>query len=172
MQKMYNIKFLKLQQFFSVSLFYFCVILNVNTFKYYYFVRLVACSENLFAREIMRIYFDISLGNYFISWNFIFYYQKVNCLFYLIFLDSLVQWSIKHCILAQSLQVWNTVYVLHGYVCSNSLLIEVAFTITHRKLIDCCTVHKRNACTLRQNDKLKFKGKCTTYAAEIAKLSA
>lgn len=30
-------------------------------------------------------------------------------------------------------------------------------------------VHKRNACTLRQNDKLKFKGKCTIYAAEIAK---
>jgi len=166
---MYNIKFLKLQQFFSASLFYFCVILSVNTFKYYYFVRWVACSENLFSREIMRIYFDISLGNYFISWNFIFCYQNSYLFIYLIFLDSLVQWSIKQCILAQSLQAWNTVYMLHGYAWSNSLLIQVAFAITYWKLIICCTVHKINACTLHQNDKLKFKRKCTIYTAEIAK---
>jgi hypothetical protein len=56
--------------------------------------------------------------------------------------------------------------MLHGYVWSNSLLIQVAFAITYRKLINCCTVHKRNACTLCQNDKLKFKGKCTIYSAE------
>ena len=60
-------------------------------------------------------------------------------------------------------------YVLHDYVWSNSLLIQVAFAITYRKLINCCIVHKRNACTLRQNDKLKFKGTCTIHAAEIAK---
>jgi len=52
---------------------------------------------------------------------------------------------------------------------SLSLLIQVAFAVTYRKLINCCTVHKRNACTLRQNDKHKFKGKYTIYAAEIAK---
>ena len=89
-------------------------------------------------------------------------------LFYF-FLESLVQWSVKHCILAQSLHVRNTVYVLHDYVWSNSLLIQVAFAITYRKLINCCMVHKRNARTLHQNDKHKFMGKCTIYAAEIAK---
>jgi hypothetical protein len=60
--------------------------------------------------------------------------------------------------------------MLHGYIWSNFLLIQVAFTITYRKLINCYTIHKRNACTLRQNDRLKCKGKCTIYAAEIAKI--
>ena len=52
---------------------------------------------------------------------------------------------------------------------SLSVLIQVDFTITYRKLINCCAVHKRNTCALCQNDEHKFKGKCTIYAAEIAK---
>ena len=31
-----------------------------------------------------------------------------------IFLDSLIHWSIKHCILAQALQVLHTMYLLHS----------------------------------------------------------
>jgi len=61
---------------------------------------------------------------------------KQSIIYLFIFLDSLVQWSIKYCILAQSLQVWNTMFVLRDYVWSNSLLIQVAFAITYRKLIN------------------------------------